>query len=823
MVKTIRHKPNFAAGIQIEGVDFDPEAGGGSFSGNFTEEPTIDGLQEFRRIHGKGFRQYNPAIAGREWTPMNMVWVADSMGEGEGALNRSGRWMSQLVDSMQNLHKTGSDGFIPARQGTAQSWPADWTVTGAPDNTDYGFGLGRRAVLFATGADSIQRTHFCDRFYVLYTSGPSTGTLRITIDGVASTVVTTDALTISGRIWDSGPLPLGDHIIKLDNSAGVCVVDGVAFFETDTLIGIHCWDGSHSGYTSLNFHGATPAETYWADFMFQPHTVFNTFTGVTSAGGTTLTFGAAHGLDANDIGEVIYSGTDVTTFPRGVRIATIVNATQITVNKTVPAGTHAFRTTRSRVTDMVGTNPSAPADLLKGATLTSASMAFNPWDVGKTVHGTNIPTGAIIRYVNSPTSITITKKLSTNVGSGGTLQIINRQKYPMRPHLLGIELGFNEMQNSLPASVFGTGVEGVVNCVLETGQLDHPGLPGIYNDERPSVTLLGLWAPSHTLDVGIAGSVTSGNPTITAIAGSTPHFNDGDIGKTITAVGNNPIPAGTTITAVAPDGMSATMSNNANANNASFIATIVQRQYQDVMWQPYRAQMAELAETYNWVFYDLYTLGGYIGDDVYGLTHDGLHASPRGHKLITDELSKTFVGTPRTGGIPRGTINSLGEILVGAGIDEIRTAPGFRRLNAEVATVANHTNLRDLTEWATMLGPNKEYSGIFVLLWTCATATTGINFDFNPSAGMSAPSELTLGAAAPATSATTIQWVGRLDAAWGTDLLIPASAGNASIPVCTILGFGFKTGAVGGLLTPRFGAETNVLATVRKGSFLLMF
>lgn len=822
MVKTIRHKPNFAAGIQIEGVDFDPEAGGGSFSGNFTEEPTIDGLQEFRRIHGKAFRQYNPAIAGRDWTPMNMVWVADSMGEGEGALNRAGRWMSQITDAMQNLHKTGSIGFVPARQGTPQSWPVDWIPTGTADATDYGFGLGRRALLFDSADDSIRRTQLCDRIYVLYTSGPSTGTLRITIDGVVNTVVTTDALTMSGRVWDSGPLPRGDHEVKLDNSAGLCIPDGVAFFDTDALIGIHCWDGSHSGYTSLNFDGSTAEDTYWADFMFQPHTVFNTFTGVTSSGGTTLTFGAAHGLDATDIGEVVYSGTDAA-FPRGVRIATIVNATQITVSKTIPAATYGIRVTRSRVTDMVGTNPSAPADLLKGATLTSNTAVFNPWDVGKTVHGTNIPTGALIRYVNSPTSITITKRLSANVASGGTLQIINRQKYPMRPHLLGIELGFNEMQGTLPADTFGTGVEGVVNCCLETGQLDHPGLPGIYSDERPSVTLLGLWAPSHTLDVGIGGSVTNGDNTITAVAGTDPHFNDGDVGKTITAVGNNPIPAGTVIDSVALDGLSAEMSNPANATNASFTATIVQRQYQDVMWQPYRAKMAELAETYNWVFYDLYTLGGYIGDDVYGLTHDGLHASPRGHKLIADELCKTFVGTPRSGGIPRGTINNLGEILVGAGIDEIRTAPGFRRLTADVPTVANHTNLVNLTEWATILGPNKDYAGLFVLLWTCATATTGINFDFNPAAGMSAPVELSLGAAAPASSATTIQWVGRLDAAWGTDLLIPGSAGSATIPVCTILGFSFKTGAVGGLLTPRFGAETNVLATMRKGSFLLMF
>lgn len=788
-----------------------------------------DVFSDFRRIRGTELNQWRSALANREQAPANVYLVGDSMSEGYGQSAFSKTWFDIFRDALQREYRNGGEGF----NGVTLSIPTfthPWTIQNG-DQTDYGWGFGRRAMTMSQqspSVDFISRNFYGDRIYVIYTTSSVTGTMKITLDGVVSTQNTNDPITQSGRVWDSGQLALGTHTLRLEPNAdeNIMVVDGVMVFATDTLVGVHTFNGAHSGYQSLFFSGVAGngSDEFWADMMFQPHTrVASGTNGITGNGTTTVTFTGAN-FTSDDIGEVIYAGTD-SAFPRGVRIVSVTNSTTVVVNKTVPSATYTGYFTRSRVTDAVRTNAST--------TFTSTNADFNQWDRGKTVSGTGIPTGTVIRRVVSENTVILSNPASSG-GSGGTLQIKNRQKYPMRPHLLMIQLGINDMQGWVTKANFKTNMQNIETTCIEQAQLDLPGMTGIYTDEAPSIILLGLWAPSHTLDNGGRINTTNGSNVISDATGYANRFNAADIGKTITSVGNTPIPAGTTITGVQSAGTApgtytqATISNNALATQAGEDPSILARTFTEAQWYDFRAAMYELAAEQVWALYDLYNLGGYIGQyDYRGLTYDLLHPNDQGAQWIADEMSVSVGGVKKLASVPLGMYDAVGEMVIGDGADRVVKKPGIKRkLTADTASGTTAGVMVDITEFAFTIGPNETVSFLFSLAWTAAATTSGILFDFNPAAGVSAPADLLMTGWGPngTTGATTSgQWYGRQDAVWGTDLTIPSSITNATtIPSMILISGSVTAGAVGGLITPRFGPEANAATTLQRGSWALL-
>lgn len=791
-------------------------------SGRFFTDATIDGLYDFRRAGGAELKQWRAALGNRYNAPANIYIVGDSHAEGYGATSFARRWMDIFRDGIQREYRTGGVGFIPSKQGVAQTWPAPLTQAGTPNQTDFGWGLGRRTLWLDSTDDIVTGSFVGDRLFVLYTKLQIGGTMKITIDGVVSTLSTIDANRgISGRVWDSGQLTLGTHTFRIEPNAASNNVffEGIAVFNTDALSGVHVWDSSHSGFHAAHFNGDTTEDAgvgvpgvrkWWADAMFQPYTTNDGFS-VTANGTTTLVFGGAPAFTSDDVGEVIYGDTSNVNHPKGCRIVSVTNSTTVVVNKTVVAGTYTLGFTRARVTDAVRVSGTQ--------TITSATAAFNPWDVGKTVSGTGIITGSVIKAVNSATSITISLA-ATSSGSGGTLQIKNRQRWPMRPHLLILEFGNNEMIQSATKATYKANLQAVVTTMLEQGQIDLPTMTGIYTDETPSIALMGLWSAGVATDVFIPIATVNGSPLISSSSGSAVRFTQADVGKTISIAGNNPIPAGTTILSVqGPD--NATMSANANATNAAALPTLVNRSLQDEQWQDFRYAMAELANERTWRFLDLYTLGGYIGSDLYQLTVDGIHANDRGQQWIADELATAIGGQKRQASIPQGIFDRKGEMIVASDVDTATKVPGILITTADIVSGTTANVMVDISNLAFYIGPGETLAMMFALMWTSAAATSGIVFDLNPAAGVSAPAALTMstwgltGAAAGAS-------VGRLDAAWGTDLIITGGSGSATVPNQTFITVGVTAGAVGGLITPRFAPEAAAATTLRRGTFALI-
>lgn len=649
------------------------------FEGNFTKEPLLNGRQEFRRASGLELRWWQQALAHRESFPANIWFTGDSMTEAFGVTSDYQRWAYLVGRAVQDRFRNGGFGYIPSRHARGLTWPYTsnpdgkniFTYTGGAgdDATDFGWGFGRRARWYnnaGTGEILVET----DRVHVFWTGGLGTGTFTVDIDGAGGyTQNTALNMTLSGRVWDSavaGAAPfLGTHRVKVTATTGTSIIDGVYPYYTDALTGVHIFEGGHSGHLSTNYDGQDAAgeDGHWADLAYQPHTM-SIFTDGVGNGTTTFTSATAAFVD-NDIGEyLVWSQVNTYKPTNGVaRIVARASGTSVTLDRVIPsASSQRFAINRPQFTDGVTTNASK--------TLTSATAAFNPWDVGMYVQGSaNIPAGTYIARWNSATSVELSAA-ATASSSSQTIRVLGRQKYWMAPDLLVVEFGINDRTYSVHPEVFKANTRRIVSLASERAAIGFP--LNFTQRYTPSVLLVGMWAGGATV-AGTGGPVTatSGSAVITSDpdgASSSFDFDPLDVGKTITTAGNTPIPASTTIASV-QSARQATLSQNAVASSTA-AANIVNRVQSDQMWQRMRTAQFELAAENNWRFFDLYSLGGYIGqNDPYNLTSDFLHPNNHGSRWVADEFDIVITGQPRSAAIPQGVFDNPGEVIFAVGAD----------------------------------------------------------------------------------------------------------------------------------------------------------
>jgi lysophospholipase L1-like esterase len=112
------------------------------------------------------------------------------------------------------------------------------------------FGLGRRSVNLGASGAKATVTFTGTSFSLLYTGGPATNNIQVTIDGGNAQVINTNtpAGITSGLRWDSGPLTAGSHTVEFAwNSGGGAVINGIMVFNGDENAGIRVWESGHAG------------------------------------------------------------------------------------------------------------------------------------------------------------------------------------------------------------------------------------------------------------------------------------------------------------------------------------------------------------------------------------------------------------------------------------------------------------------------------------------------------------------------------------------------------------------------------------------------
>lgn len=234
--------------------------------------------------------------------PVDIVMVGDSITEGYYASSDSTRYIDIVRRRLQAMYNPigvpGGEGWVPMLHtvggfftasaptgftNLAQRWTFANPLNALGSMVDGGYGIGRRAWYYSTGSTSTATiTAFCDRFWILYTKFTVGASLQVTIDGNAQATTPSTQSTVieSGYIWDSGPLTLGQHTIKVNaTSTGTGVItEGIMLFVGD---------GGDISFTD----GQSFTNNQWQSYKayFTAKDVGKTITGTNIPASTTIT------------------------------------------------------------------------------------------------------------------------------------------------------------------------------------------------------------------------------------------------------------------------------------------------------------------------------------------------------------------------------------------------------------------------------------------------------------------------------------------------------------------------------------------------------
>lgn len=351
--------------------------------------------------------------------------VGDSIMEGAGGAAYADQITQKFRTAIQQIWRTGGEGYVPVYRGP--SITNRWTLASAPDTTDYGPGVGRRAILYYDGNNSATITFTGDRFQLWYTQAASAGNLKVTIDGGAPILFSTNnATTRSSRIWDSftnGGVTLtrGSHtvVVKADNTlAGHTVysayLDGIMIFDNDYTTGIQVIEGAHSNYTTGEFYNSTlsNAANTWATGMdnVQPDLVIIE-------------------LGLNDLGAPL-TGVSTTIANFKTNLVGIVNniLTNGSINSPLGYTPSVVLVPLWGRSDSYG--PITTGTVTSGTTLTDNTVTFTSSQTGMSITGSGVPAGTTISYVSA--HVVTLSQTSTNGALTYTLQFTDAQWAPYR-------------------------------------------------------------------------------------------------------------------------------------------------------------------------------------------------------------------------------------------------------------------------------------------------------------------------------------------------------------------------------------------------------
>lgn len=203
------------------------------------------------------------ALADRIRTPFDILALGDSLFEGTASHQtfRSNRWVSRTVQRLRQRFPAGvpgGAGFVPVLGNFG------WTLTGftAPNNS---VGLGRRDAALGpdqgSGAGTATITIDCTGFTLVMYRGADNA-FTITIDGTPTSIAVGP---IGLWMWDSPALAAGSHTIAVTRTAGVPIITGAMFYDSDKNYGIRWWDGAQFGTSASQFTSASGGSSAWAN------------------------------------------------------------------------------------------------------------------------------------------------------------------------------------------------------------------------------------------------------------------------------------------------------------------------------------------------------------------------------------------------------------------------------------------------------------------------------------------------------------------------------------------------------------------------------
>lgn len=225
--------------------------------------PTADGLDRLASRRSPKLLPWHAALATRYYRRAEVAVLGDSITEGQGATQFDRRWVNRLQAQLRG-GAPGGRGFI-ASSTTGQTTfthPASMAGGAVASN---GYGPKRAAARLNAAGQSVTFTVNGTSCDVLYLQGTVTGTVSISVDGGAATVLDVKGATLlDGRKHRVTFGTRGAHTVTATWASGLAYIHGVIEYDGDENAGITVNDCGHYGWnTGAGGSGWLSATSNW--------------------------------------------------------------------------------------------------------------------------------------------------------------------------------------------------------------------------------------------------------------------------------------------------------------------------------------------------------------------------------------------------------------------------------------------------------------------------------------------------------------------------------------------------------------------------------
>jgi lysophospholipase L1-like esterase len=243
---------------------------------------------------GQSMRGWRAGWAKRTTQPVNILLLGNSNTTGYWATTDANRWAQIFATMMETANGQRHTLGYQSAHSLVNYTAGQWTVVGATtDVATSGLGYGAATIAGTGTSGSRSATQMCDRFWVRYQTATAAGAFTISIDGVvAATIAASAGAVVGGLTWDSGPLPLALHTVKLTSTTTTTpIVEGIYWFwgngntvgtqgtlsaaNSQTGLGVRVLSGPKFGSAASDFSVIAPSGDWWTAGLdrFPPHVV----------------------------------------------------------------------------------------------------------------------------------------------------------------------------------------------------------------------------------------------------------------------------------------------------------------------------------------------------------------------------------------------------------------------------------------------------------------------------------------------------------------------------------------------------------------------
>lgn len=235
-----------------------------------------------------------------------VLFLGDSVLEGEGASTRANRGSAKLVSEFRSRKGIAGNGsgmllhFQATSLSDSSAWRSPLDASSQIANTGWFSTQGHRGADYDAMGDYAEWTVQGTSVDFVSMHGYGGGSFSVSVDGGAATVIDTSPGSPSSSVATRISLGAsGSHTVRSTLTAGGGgTADGLVVYDGDEATGITWWDCTHGGYSSQDFAntGAVDYRGGWT--AFDPHLIVDNSTGIGDYNGSNTLSQFASNLTA---------------------------------------------------------------------------------------------------------------------------------------------------------------------------------------------------------------------------------------------------------------------------------------------------------------------------------------------------------------------------------------------------------------------------------------------------------------------------------------------------------------------------------------------